>query len=252
MSMSFPGMSQKSNQALSESRNFIHIDSKDRSYGSASNFTITVNDLLINNRKLIAVDSVIIPNSFYAINSNNNTFQINGSTVTLALGNYSIASFITELQTKIIAAIGGTCVITYSGITGKLTFTTSLGTSLTSNTRNYRYLGLSPSDTKLLVSGILETPFPVDIGSTRYIDVILDNTGISSTNSSNRNQNVLARIYNNTSSFGTIYFRSSDFDFISLGGDRLNSVSLRLVDDNSDVLELNGLQWSITLKTRVI
>src|SRR5690242_12824171 len=88
---------------------FIFIDSRNRDYVTdpIENARYTLRDVYSNDEKDISIENVIIPCSFYAINENNNTFILTGTTaenVTLTAGNYTNTTFVTELTTKLNAS----------------------------------------------------------------------------------------------------------------------------------------------------
>ena len=232
--------------------NLIYIDSKDRSIGNSSIFNIVVDDLITNSKKEISVESVIIPKSFYAINTNNQTFLLNATTVTLAVGNYTAAQFKTEIEAKMTATAIDTYTWALDTITGKSTITAAnLAFTITSNERNLRYLGLPASTVASSTLLGLKSTNVVDLASSRYIDIVLDGIGMASTNTYNKNKNVLARVYANVANFDTIYFTSSTFSYISIYTDKLERLQLSVVDDFGDLLDLNGSDISITLATRI-
>jgi len=234
--------------------NFIFLDSKDRSASSnsTSDCIWTINDNTTNLKKKMSIESIIIPNSYYSINTNNNTFLLEAETITLTPGNYNSTTFNAELLTKLNASTFGIAhpfsSATYNSTTGKnviINGTTNF--TITSNAYNYRYLGLPPS-TALASSTLTWTSTNVcDFSGTRYISIITD-LPIASANSSNFNNNVLTRVWCNTSSFNTIFYSSQAFDYIKLLTTKLNTISLRLVDEFGSTVDLNGLQWSVVLE----
>jgi len=244
------------------SSSFIYIDSIDRVIGTATNFTINVNDLNMNNEKDISLNTLSINKSFYAINSNNNTFLFTdlgttgraGTTGTPALvqGNYTSTQFLSQLDTQLNAlAIGATNTSSYSTQTGKLSISSSDSTdfSITSNTSNYRYLGMDISSVVSSVSGIWVSPNVIDLAGTRYIDILVD-LPIASVNTRNRNKNVLARVYINADRWGQILYLKENFSFCKLLTSRLNSISFQLIDEFGYELSLNGTEWIATLEIK--
>jgi hypothetical protein len=113
----------------------LFINSKDRTVGSATDFTVSFKEkILLNpNAKYHAyVESAEIPFTFYGVNSTNNQFRmsINGgstfSTITLTTASYTTSSaFITALQNS----IGNSVTVSYSSTKGTFTFTHAGGVS---------------------------------------------------------------------------------------------------------------------------
>lgn len=242
----------------SASSNYIYLDSKDKVSGTNSDFQINVTDLVTNSHKEISIESVILPKSFYAINANNRTFQLtisaSSETISLTLGNYTMAQFLTELKTKLDASslTADIFTVTYSTSTGALTIVSDLNAfTITSGTRNYRYLGLPPSTPQSSTSLSWTSPRVIDIGSTRYLDILLSGVGLASSNTYNANNDVLARVFANVANFETIYYTSGNFDYVSIFGDKLSILRISVVDDFGDVVELNGSDISLVLATRI-
>jgi hypothetical protein len=107
----------------------LFINSKDRSIGTATDFTVSFKEkILLNpNAKYHAyVESAEIPFTFYGVNSTNNQFRLSidgGSTfntITLTTASYSTSSaFVSALQNT----LGNSITVTYSTTKGTLTFT---------------------------------------------------------------------------------------------------------------------------------
>jgi hypothetical protein len=231
---------------------FIFIDSKQRSFTTdpIENCSYIIQDAFPNSEKDISIENVIIPCSFYSINENNYQFLL-GTTqnVSLSYGNYTNATFVTELQTRMNAVgLGVTFVATISSSTNKLSITASSGNfTITSNTKNYKYLGLNRSDSKASTSSVWVSECVLDLSGTSYIDILTD-LPLASSNVANSRNGLLNRIWVNSASFNKIFYSSESFDFIKLLTSRLNSLRITLLDDNGDILNLNGCDYSIVLE----
>lgn len=241
---------------------FVQIDSKDRlnPNSSSSNFQILFDDVFENTDKIISIESVILPISFYAINANNQDFIIAGvtggtATASITPGTYNSSTFLTAIDTAINAqtvTTGVTVASAISATTGKLAFTVSNGNlSVTSNTNNYRYLGLPQSTTLTGTGGSWISTNICDLTISRYIDILVE-VPLASSNTTNKNRNVLARIPTNQTPFTTIYYSQSNFNFVSLLTRKFTQLSLQLVDESQQEIDLNGLDWSLVLNVKSI
>lgn len=120
--------------------------------------------------------NVVLPNTKYPIDRNNNVVYINeaGNPLTLEItineGGYTVGEIITELTTKINAAIAGTVTITFNSSTHYLTFacTTSLQ-FLNAPNALYRELGFEGSQTESSVS-VMST-VPIDLTGTKAVNI---------------------------------------------------------------------------------
>lgn len=235
------------------SNSFIFIDSGDRVKGSTNDFTVSLKDHHIGLDKDVAIHNLIIPYSYYAINSNNNDFlcgPTGSDTITLTDGNYTGSQLATELATQLNVVLSPTYTVVFDDKTGKFTYSTgdSSEFSLITDTKNNRYLGFTKSSTNASSSGSLTSANVVDLAGTKFVE-IRSNLHLHSENTSNDNHDILTRVYPNSDAFSSIFYDSSSFSNIYYDGHFLNKLDLSLFDDNGDALLLNGLEWSMTLKT---
>ena len=106
----------------------VRISSEDRTSGSSTDFRIVTRDM----RGTWELQSVLLPNAHYNINSTNNTILItiasmaSGVTITITNGFYTGSTLATEATSKINAygSFSGVSA-TYSSITGKISLSHS-------------------------------------------------------------------------------------------------------------------------------
>ena len=237
------------------SNQIIHIDSSDRSSGNHNDFKVIIHDNQLGNNKDVSIHSLIIPFSYYAINDNNNDFlagPTGGDTITLTNGNYTSNELATELKTQLDAVLTPTYTVSHDSKTGKFTFSSGDSSDfvIITDTKNYKYLGFNASSTNNSASGSLVSTNVIDVAGTRYID-IRSNLHTHSSNSSNNNRDLLARIYPNSDPFASIFYDHSSFEGVYFDGNYLRQLELALYDDNNDLLDLNGQEWSISLITKL-
>lgn len=231
------------------SSSLIFLDTRDRNHGTASNCKLLVSETeTANSQKNVSIQDLQLLYSFYSINENNDTFLINSTPIVLNRGNYSSAQFLTELTAKLNASLVDVFTTSINPTTNQLIINGTIGgLSITSNGKNNRYLGLPKNTVKLFVSNVFTSDYPIDLSGTRYIEIQTD-LPISSINSRDGNNNILARVYINCQPFEFIQYNSSSFQFIKLLTKKINSIGLTLVDDNQDEINLNGHEYSITLE----
>lgn len=233
---------------------FIYVDSRDRvnPNDTSSDFSVRLTDTNMNENKSISIENISIPYSFFGINSTNNAFSLGSSvgtlqTVSITQGNYTSASFVVELKTQLDLLGIGTFTCSVSSLTGKLTISSTNPFVLRNDTVNYKYLGFPRAiTTTSSTANAITSPNPIDLGI-KYIDIITD-LSLASSNTRNNNTDIFARIYINCNPFDTIFYDTSSFLFCKLLSNRLNSVHFRLIDDAGNLLNLNGLDWAITLE----
>lgn len=235
----------------------LYLNSNDRISGTSTDYHVLIDDnLLRDQHKDIAVSECIIPHSYYAINDNNKTFVCGMSGaflggITLDVGNYTAADFATHLSSKLSAALSPEVfTVAFSSQTGKLTFSTLDTTDfvITTDNKNYKYLGFAKNSTNTSSSGVLVSSNVINISGTEYIDVC-SNLTVASENSSNLNRNVLTRVYPNSSPFSSIFYNATSDNATHFNGQHIQRLHLQLKDEFGDIIDLNGLDWALTLRT---
>lgn len=217
------------------------------------NAIFNINNLIIPSEHHIHISVVncIIPYSFYNINSSNNILMyiLNGvlNTLTIPPGNYNINTLTTFLKTNM---PGINCV--YSSLTNKFTFSTS----------NINF-SFSPISTCLSFMGFKYNFDSINYNLTSFNCVNLQTTQCihiqsnfqtGNINSSNIYlQNTLCTIPINGIPNGTIIYENNGTVFTTnLYSNILNNIVIKIVDQNNTVIDLNGVDWSMTLQLDIV
>ncbi len=220
---------------------FLFINSADRISGNENDFTVILRDIDLDKQQAaIGIQNLIIPNTYYNINSNNNLIDLGTTSLTIPEGNYTIDSFITHFNTN-----------NGLGITAsKNTLTSSIdydsGSPFTIiPTNKQKYLGLVEGTYN---DDAIDGNRHADFSGSNFFDVCCD-LSMYSMNSRNQNTNILTRVYNQSLYGNFITQTYNDFCFIKL---RVNDFIERptriwLNDENGDRVNLNSSEWSITL-----
>jgi len=234
-----------------------------------SNFTYNL-DRSIGRVSEIQIASIHLPFSYYAVNDNNHTLHIDGGvtgTADIPNGNYTTSTMSAALKTAMEAVMGATATVTYSSVTNKFTLVHS-GTSFfvdTAGADNIAYMigfeedlasaTSQTSDTAIDLSGpkhlvlksTILTQFSAEknITSSALAAIYVTNTGVS--------DNILHTIPVNAQPTGVtldIPLRTSS---IRLNTQLVfqNNIDFRLEDDEGNLLEMNGKEWSAKLIFKV-
>ncbi len=234
---------------------------------TTSNFNVKLSLDWINQYDRISVGNLVIPKSFYLINSNNNTFTIkkrltNGTEtnylIQLAIGNYNTpALLVTEINSKlnILALVGLTCA--YSGdSTAKLIFSIAGATAtiyfiIFSNTLYEVFGGFSPAEdpngSRMVVIQNLPYTMPYMINLNAYNNMYLLCDMVSA-NNSQESSNVLAALYPHTAS--TYSYSVEDFDILQNSkkiSKRTNVLNFQIVDSFKQLIDFNGIACSFSI-----
>ena len=232
------------------------INSADRLSGTANDFYVNLDD--INNdfsQNSITIQELCIPMSMYPINSNNNVIAFTGVSgswnATLTPANYTPTSLITELVTRVgtTGSLGITGGITgaYNSATSRFSFTNLGGTDFTITTTAYngKYLGLS-AGAHTSVGNVISSDVNINLAGALQIRVLTD-LPIETTNTRNTNRDVLCSVFPDATFGGVITKNLTNFSYIKMSSPTIGMTRFRLVDELNQDIDLNGLEWSMTL-----
>lgn len=232
-------------QRVNQSQKVFSIDSSQRSNGSVSNFDIAINMPHSNAFNKAAVIVCELPKSFYHLDSTNNTFLYNASTVTITANQfYTATSFAAAVQAALVTVSGVAMTCTYSSTTGRMTIThpTTLFT-ITASGVIAKYLGL--------VSAAVNTSSALSVISTNIVNMQrYDVIYIRASGLQNNNDNVLLEIYPGLSTdLSVIQYSniSSDIHNVTVEQNNMNVMHFSVQDKDGKDIEFNGVNWRMML-----
>lgn len=202
----------------------------------------------------MSVQQVTIPYTFYNINSRNNVFSYlvnstNYFTFLINEGNYNINQLISFLKSNM-----PNFNIVYSEITGKITFSTN-------NLSQFEFLQES---TCLELLGFNKNVLYSSTSSTIISTNVVNLHPIKCINiQSNLNTyNINKAMINNTNILCCVPILSSPFSLITYSNDNnfktnmfvneLSKIHIKLVDQDGNIINLNGNHFSITIQLDVV
>ena len=209
--------------------------------------------------------SAEIPVSFYTINEYNDKirFLINATTynITLLRGNYNANTLITEIVSKMKTALGGSSDVTLAlnRINGKLEWTNSGGLDdfslVKSGTTLWYVLGLDDDTATYTASaggGKITPPYPLNLLGTNNVSIRTDNLATYNYNSKQSGfSNTLANISVDASPFGILLYKNTSITYNILRVLDVNRFRISLLDDNSNPIDFNNGNWTITLALNI-
>lgn len=204
----------------------------------------------------ISITNAQIPISFYNINVYNNllVLDISGSGIYnlfLTRGNYNANNLITEIQTRFTNAGITDITTTISSITGLLTFTKTTGdfSILSSQSTISKVLGFDPTVSSYISTlGVLSAPYPLNLLGTLKIRILSYDLLTNNIDSSVQgNLNLLSTIPIEAGTYGLILYDNFNNVQSILKNDNLDGFDLKLIDDDGNLINFNGADWSITL-----
>jgi len=256
----------------------FHVNSDKRSSGTSTDMTLAMKNTItlksFNSSFYIDVHSANVPFSFYQLSSEINTLQcvftdINGFpktvNVSLAVGNYTTVSVLTELSTKLIAAAQ----LTFLGYTP---FTPVLNFSYSTTTAKSTYIMTGPANASIQMNFASNTVLGTFFGFTTN-QLISSVLSVTSTNtcvanpvnyllirsgnliqSNNREyiiesdvfSDILYRVPVGTSQ-NTWLQHLADTDPVQIANDKITSINIYLTTNLTYTpIELQGVNWAIS------
>lgn len=240
---------------------YYQIKSKDRRL-TENELDFEVQSHRLNHVRSFKIKKVIIPFTWYPINSNNNQLTIfktgdtQDRTITISPGDYSLSDIKTTLKTEL-DGLGGpaqTYTITDNTITHKLTITQNSSTFIIRGSSSIRkILGLSDQDTTALIAH--ESPNVFNLSGTNTIEIYSNQLTKYDTrirNSSGGGFNLLCVIPTSNFVFGNIVLFEPEDYIYDYHPKAENDIDLRILDEDGNILggdtRLNGQEWEMFLQ----
>jgi hypothetical protein len=203
-------------------------------------------------KSYITVLNAQIPVSFYVITSLNNKLVLQTSvttTITIANGNYSANTLITELQTKFLTAGITFTSIQFNKINGILSFISNGFTNyyFTSASTLLNVLGTTSSI--ISVSTAYKCPYPLNLLGVQKLSIKSERLAIHSVSSIDFSfSNTLVTIPCDVPPYSLIsYISQSDQNKNLLNVRNINEIDIQIFDENNNFIDFNNLDWTITL-----
>lgn len=263
----------------------IEVNSSQRTQGSIEDFIYNVVHQIKYNQSgkksyFMRIENVMIPKTFYDIDSTNNTFQVleedglggyDTITITIPEGNYTITELLTQLEgdldtntlntnayTLSYDDITNLISIEYSGATSTDVIIDTIANGSTLNdllgfgkdtTERQSINGTVLTDTQLtLTSGNPQSPsYVVDLDTKSYVLIELDLTSDNYYDKENQ-KHIGAMVPFSVDRNEKQYFSNHNGNFLKLNSKAPFSVfKIRLLDEFGNLVDLNGVNWSMEL-----
>jgi len=198
----------------------------------------------------ISVLSAQIPCSYYNVNENNNKLIYNLNSgepidVIIEPSNYNINTLITELKLHM-----NGFEITYNNMTGKLTFEHhTFIIKFYNESICFELLGFSNKDHVSTFGNTIASDSVINLYTVQMIQIASDNFILDNIDSYTPNNSNILQSLPVTSAFGSIIHYSNLHDLQSdINTTRnLTNLHIMLLNQNDEVIQLNGSHWSIVL-----
>jgi hypothetical protein len=200
----------------------------------------------------VSIQSAQIPGTFYNVDTINQQFNysvgVTNYQIIIPEANYNVNSLLTYLQ-SVMTAQGFT--ITFNTATNKYTFTNTTSFIFKSSSTCFELLGFTEGLQFSSVANTLISNLVVNFFTIRNVLIEISNliTYNKTSNPEENNPSILASIpittsQNSVLSYSNIYGLSEKISTVS----NFASLQVRLLDQDLDLLDLNGGNWSMTLQ----
>lgn len=210
----------------------------------------------------VNVKQAVLPFSWYNVNETNNVLDIRIAnvrpyTINIPFGNYNINQLIAYLHSQFLLFLANDkdLIITYSNQTNKLLFTHHHHNfRLEYSSTCFELLGFGDNEDYFStnISGnthILESVNGINLFVVRQIYIASDNFILNNINASNPNDtNILASVSVTGNPNSIIHYENTTTRHLIHHLNNVTNLNIKLLDQDSDLLNLNGVNWSITLE----
>lgn len=222
----------------------IYLNSRDKSFGSASDFEFqtNINNIVRNTGFQIRLEEFTMPFLEYGVNSKNNSliFEENGNAADIVCsitpGYYTASEFIALLETALQLNGANTYIITYNTNTKKITISAGVDTFRFVSGNLLDVIGFVPQTS---FSSISTGSHPINLAGSLFVDIytnlITNNFSIGVRPSGT----LLARIPCNAE-YGELldYVNDMNHSFTVLNDESINNLAISLYDDKGRLLDL--------------
>ena len=197
----------------------------------------------------LSLQNASIPYSFYSITSFDNTFSwgvVAGTVNTYYVqpGNYNITQLIDILTT----AMGVDYTITYSSITSKILITHSTSNFIIYAGTFNHIIGFSKTTNTTSAGNLLYGRDCVNLNQIRAINVEVNFPTYNINVAQAYNQNIMATIPVYVAPFSIITYQNPNNFRTNLYVNKLDQIQIRLLDNESRLIDLNGINYQMTLQ----
>ena len=207
---------------------------------------------------IFSVENCQFPVSFYNITTSNNQlyYSIDGggtSALTITAGNYNSTTLRTEILQQLTNVGISNISITFSTISGKYTFTISAGEfTFYSSSTIFKILGFTLGTNHTSITQNLSTTYPINLLGALKLKITSQAIHISNIDSLGASTNTLIEVPISASNFGLILYHNTSNIHNILNQTSLNGIDILIMDDNSNLINFNNQDWSMSFLIKII
>jgi hypothetical protein len=228
----------------------IYLNSKYATSYFNNTYKFSLNTLEIDEGHYIylSIVHVSIPYSFYNVHENNNRLEYIsnnlGYVINIPVSNYNINQLISYLSSAM-----PSFTITYSNKTNKITFKHSTyDFTILSSSTCYRILGFDENKSYTSYGTILVSSNCINLMTINSIFLLSNLLTYNISSSIPNSQNILCQIPVDNGPNSLIHYYNKNGFRTNLFLKYINDISLRLVDEYNNDINLNGLHFRVTIQ----
>lgn len=196
---------------------------------------------------MLSITHAEIPNSFYIINTTNNTLVINSSILTIPPGNYNAINFQTAI-TSFLTGLGIT--ISYNLITNKYTFTSVTSFTIQTTSTCQRFIGMG---TTSLTGTSVTSPYLCNFLPIPRLLFRSTAFSTSNFNGADGSTDLLLSVQNSSASGALILWNNySQLKYDITHVDNINIVDISVTDDDGNFIDFNNCDWYLTFRIEYV
>jgi hypothetical protein len=197
----------------------------------------------------LSLQNASIPYSFYSITATDNTFTfglVAGPVTTYYVqpGNYTIIQLIGVIQT----AMGASYTVSYSSITSKILITHATSNFIIYASSINHILGFSKTTNTTSTANLLYGRDCVNLNQIRALNIECNFPTYNVNVAQPYNQNILATIPVYVAPFSIITYQNPNNFRTNLYVNKLDQIQIRIIDNNGALVDMNGIQYQMTLQ----
>lgn len=194
---------------------------------------------------VLQLENLVCPISFFVVSSTNQSLVVDNVTYTIPEGNYNALTLNTALSTLLTSFT-----ITYDSTSNKFTFTKASDFTFDESSTCLKMLGFPENTTQSSSNKKLTSPFVVNLAGTSLI--YIDCPNITTRNVSAKNNGGFTSIIKSIVvdvPYGSILtYVNNTNSAINLGEKYISYFHIKLLDDDYNLLDLNGQNFTMTLE----
>lgn len=196
---------------------------------------------------MLSITHAEIPNSFYLVNSTNNTLVVDSSTFEIPQGNYNAITFLNAI-TSFLSGLSIT--ITYSIVTNTYNFTAGYTFTIDATSTCKQFLGMGSTS---LTGTNITSPHVCNFLPLSRLLVRSSAFSTSNYNGADNSSDLLLSVQNSSASGALILWNNySQLKYDITHVDNISIVDLQVTDDYGNLIDFNNCNWYITFRIEYI